>query len=206
MDAHPSHKMKPDRRDSLFVAATQEFTEFGFEQASLNRIIGTVGMSKSSFYHYFANKTELFQQILLQTLEPLTEIGQHFEPESLTAENFWAVITQTSETSAALFMEHPEIFNVGRMFHRNLNEPSGICAGMMEGPMALVTRVLERGKVLAVVRDDLPSSLLLDGVMGLGMAIDRWAADNTEHYTATEFAAFNRKAVDMIMRILAPEA
>jgi len=205
MQTHPSLKMKPERRTALFRAATQEFTELGFEQASLNRIIGAVGMSKSSFYHYFANKSDLFQQIISQTLEPLAEIAAIFEPETLTQETFWPVITQTSESSTALFLDHPEIFNIGRMFHRNLNEPSGICTGMMEAPMALLTRVLERGKEIGTIRDDLPSSLLLEAVMALGMAVDRWAIDNAEPFTESEFAAFNNKMLDMFMRILAPE-
>ena len=205
MDAHPSLKMKPDRRAALFAAATTEFTDRGFEQASLNQIIGAVGMSKSSFYHYFASKTDLFKQIILQTLGPFSDIAMQFDPETLTAETFWPVISQTIESGTAQFMDQPEIFSIGRMFHRNLGEPNSICADMMEAPKALITRAFEHGKTLGVVRDDLPSSLLLEGVMGLGMAVDRWATAHTEHYTPAEFSAFTQKIMDMFLRILAPE-
>jgi len=205
MQPHPSLKMKPERREKLFAAATREFTEYGFEQASLNRIIAEVGMSKSSFYHYFANKTELFEQIMQHALAPLAQIAEAFQPETMTAETFWPLILSTSQGSSALFVNQPEIFDVGRMFHRNLNEPNGICKAMMAAPLALVTRILEHGKVIGTIRDDLPTSLLIEAVMGMGMAIDRWAIEHITHYSVAEFEAFNEKMVGMFVKVLAPE-
>jgi len=205
MQPHPSLKMKPERREALFAAATQEFTEHGFEQASLNRIIADVGMSKSSFYHYFANKTELFQQILEQTLAPFAAIAEAFEPEILDKNTFWPSILMVFQSSSQLFTAQPQVFRVGRMFHRNLTEPNGICAGMMEAPLALITRILEHGKVIGTIRADLPTSLLLEAAMGLGMAIDRWALEHTENYTKAEFDAFMGKTVSLFVRVLAPE-
>lgn len=205
MQPHPSLKMKPDRRKKLFAAATREFTELGFEQASLNRIIGKVGMSKSSFYHYFGNKTELFQQIFAQTLAPLALIADAFQPEILTKDTFWPAILTASQGGGELFTSQPEIFNVGRMFHRNLNEPSGICTDMMATPLALVSRILEHGKVIGTIRDDLPTSLLIDAAMGMGMAIDKWAIEHIGTYSKPEFDAFNEKAMGMFINVLAPE-
>ena len=202
---HPSLKMKPERREKLFAVATQEFTEHGFEQASLNRIIARVGMSKSSFYHYFANKTELFEQIILQAVAPLAQMVAMFRPEDLTRETFWSGILAVSKASNTLYVNQPEIFKVGRMFHRNLHEPNGICAGMMEAPLVLLTRVLEHGKVIGAVRDDLPTSLLIESAMGLGIALDRWAVEHTEHYSEAEYAAFTEKIVSLFIRLLSPE-
>ncbi len=205
MQPHPSLTMKPERREKLFAAATREFTEHGFEQASLNRIIAEVGMSKSSFYHYFANKTDLFEQIFQQALAPLAQIAEAFQPEILSRETFWPAILATSQGSSELFVNQPEIFNVGRMFHRNLNAPNGICKAMMAVPMALVSRILEHGKVIGTIRDDLPTSLLIEAAMGMGMAIDRWAVEHIETYSKAEFEAFNEKMIGMFIRLLAPE-
>jgi len=204
MQPHPSNKMKPERREKLFAAATREFTEHGFEQASLNRIIAEVGMSKSSFYHYFSNKTELFKQIMAHSLAPLTKIAEAFQPELLTADTFWPVILSTSQRSSVLFANQPEIFNVGRMFHRNLNEPNGICKAMMAAPLALLTRILEHGKVIGTIRDDLPTSLLIEAAMGLGIAIDRWAIEHITHYSAAEIDAFQEKVIGMFISLLEP--
>lgn len=205
MDQHPSLKMKSERRDALFAAATQEFTEFGFEQASLNRIISKVGMSKSSFYHYFPNKTGLFEQIFHQTFAPFAKIISNFEPEMLEKDTFWPVICEAFQSTGAMMEKHPQIFNVGRMFHRSLHEPSSICEGMMEVPIAFTTRLIEHGKVIGAIRNDLPTSLLRESVLALGMAVDRWAVEYTEGYSVAEFSAFNTKVLSMFMSILTPQ-
>lgn len=205
MQPHPSLKMKPERRAKLFKAATAEFTALGFEQASLNRIISEVGMSKSSFYHYFANKTELFQQIIAQTLAPIAQIVDAFQPETLTKEAFWSAIISASQEGGELLAKQPEIFDVGRMFYRNLNEPSGICTDMMKAPLALMGRILERGKVVGTIRDDLPTSLLIEVAMGMGMTLDKWAIEHMEDYSRPELEVFTEKAVGMFVKVLSPE-
>jgi len=204
MSDHPSLKMKPEKRAALFAAATREFTEHGFEQASLNRIIGEVEMSKSSFYHYFGNKSELFQQIMQQTLAPLSAIVMRFEPETLDARNYWPDFMSAVGTVSDMLQNAPEIISVGRMFYRNLDDDDGMCAKMMELPLAFTTRLLERGQTLGVIRRDLPSSLLISSVMALGMAIDRWELKNFETLDAAEFSRLNEKVMEMFMRILAP--
>ena len=205
MDAHPSLKMKPERREALFHAATREFTEHGFKQASLNRIIGNVAMSKSSFYHYFGNKTELFQQIMQQTMAPIAALTDTFTPETLTAQTFWPEILAASKGMNDLLSGNPEIFAVGRMFHRNLTAPGALCQGMMEAPIAMVNRLLEHGKVIGTIRDDLPTSLLRDSVMALGMAMDRWAVENMADFDPADFEAFQEKTAKMFIGLLSPE-
>ncbi len=205
MPPHPSLKMKPERRTRLFAAATREFTELGFEQASLNKIISEVGMSKSSFYHYFGNKTELFEQIFAQTLAPITKIAEAFQPEILTKDTFWPGILMASKGGGKFFASQPEIFNVGRMFHRNLNEPNGICAEMMASPLALVSRILEHGKTIGTIRNDLPTSLLIEVAMAMGMAIDGWAVENIQSNSKNAFEDFNEKVVGMFINVLSPK-
>lgn len=204
MPPHPSLNMKPERREALFAAATKEFSTFGFEQASLNRIIGQIGMSKSSFYHYFPNKTALFEQIIYQTFEPFTQTALHFQPQSLTSETFWPEVFRTIESTSEIFAAHPEVFNVGRMFHRNLNEPGSISVEIMEKPIAFITRILEEGKQVGAIRDDLPTSLLLESVIALGMAIDRWALEHTEGYSVQELNAFQARVMDIFQKMLSP--
>jgi AcrR family transcriptional regulator len=52
---NPLHEMP-----ALFDAALTEFSEKPFDNASLNEIIKTSGISKGSFYHKFKNKTDLY--------------------------------------------------------------------------------------------------------------------------------------------------
>ncbi len=204
MPDHPSLSMKPDRRTALFTTATAEFTERGFEAASLNRIIQSVSMSKSSFYHYFDSKTDLFEQILRQTLAPFAEMAGAFDPATLSADNFWPSLLLASDAATELLHKSPEIIAVGRMFYRNLDAKNPVCVAMMSGPVALTTRILERGRDVGVIRSDLPTSLLLESVMALGTTLDRWALENHAGFSDGEMQKFNALALDMFVRFLGP--
>ncbi|VAW23600.1 Transcriptional regulator, AcrR family [hydrothermal vent metagenome] len=204
MSDHPSMKMKPEKRSALFAAAAHEFTEHGFERASLNRIISTLKMSKSSFYHYFASKSDLFQQIMVQAFAPLNAVAARFEPQELNANNFWPELLHMAEIASAMAQEAPEIISAGRMFYRNLDDEDGLCAKMMEFPLALTTRLLEHGQKLGVIRHDLPLPLLISSVMALGMALDRWGLENFTTLDGAEISRLNEQGVDLFKRVLTP--
>ena len=45
-----------EHKQKLLDAALAEFNEYGYEQASINRILAQAGMSKGQFYYHFKNK------------------------------------------------------------------------------------------------------------------------------------------------------
>ena len=185
----------------------REFVTHGFTQASLNRIISEVGMSKSSFYHYFANKTELFQQIMEQSLEPFTVLLTDFDLKTLTAETFWSSIIGAGQDAAGMFIDNPQIILLGRMFWKsreNIKE-EGLTSDFMETAQNLTEQLLLRGQQLGVVRDDMPSSFLINTVMGLGMSMDQWMLENFHTIPQDSFEEFNANSLDMFIRLLKPK-
>jgi AcrR family transcriptional regulator len=56
-------------RDRILAAAKDEFTEYGFAGARLNRIASTARASKERLYSYFASKDQLFDAVVAQWIE-----------------------------------------------------------------------------------------------------------------------------------------
>jgi AcrR family transcriptional regulator len=55
----------PDvRRTEILDAAQQFFYAKGYEQTSVQEIIDQVGIAKGTFYHYFASKVELLDELI----------------------------------------------------------------------------------------------------------------------------------------------
>jgi AcrR family transcriptional regulator len=52
------------KRQTIVNVAIEEFAENGFESASINRIVANSGISKGSFYQYFADKLDLFMHLV----------------------------------------------------------------------------------------------------------------------------------------------
>ncbi|MCF6305435.1 MAG: TetR/AcrR family transcriptional regulator [Rhodobacteraceae bacterium] len=207
MTQHPSLNMNPAKRALLFDVAIREFVTHGFSQASLNRIIAEVKMSKSSFYHYFANKTELFQQILEQNLAPFAALLTGFDMGQLTAKTFWPSLMEASKNATGMFMENPQILLLGRMFWKsreNIKE-QGMTSDILEMVQDYISGFLKRGQELGVVRDDLPVSFLINSVMALGVSMDQWVLENFDTIAQDEFETFNLKSLDIFIRLLKPD-
>ena len=52
------------RRDELLDTALALFLEHGYERTSVEQITTAVGVAKGTFYHYFATKQELLEQLV----------------------------------------------------------------------------------------------------------------------------------------------
>lgn len=53
-----------DKRQKIMQAAIDEFAEYPFDKASINRIVEKSGIAKGSFYQYFEDKKDLYKYIL----------------------------------------------------------------------------------------------------------------------------------------------
>lgn len=53
-----------EKRETIIEAAVNEFADYGFESASINRIVANSGISKGSFYQYFEDKMDVFHHLL----------------------------------------------------------------------------------------------------------------------------------------------
>ena len=53
-------QLQEQRKAALLNAALREFAEYGYEQASTNRIAKEAGLSKPLMFHYVGNKQQLF--------------------------------------------------------------------------------------------------------------------------------------------------
>lgn len=200
---HPAERLPDERRAALFHVATEEFAAKGFTAASLNRIISEVGMSKSSFYHYFENKTDLFVQVLKAALGPMLEELQKFDVDSLDAVRFWPVFEAHAAALASLANETPDTNLIGRIFYRSLDNQAerALVADIMEESNRFLIAVLQRGQAIGCIRRDLPMSLMTDIWISLSMAADRWMLAHWDEFDDEERVALGLKFFDLFRRM-----
>ncbi len=53
-----------EKRQNIVNAAIDEFAKYGYEAASINRIVTNGGISKGSFYQYFEDKMDVFKYLI----------------------------------------------------------------------------------------------------------------------------------------------
>ena len=62
-------RLNEDKKKKLIDASFKEFSLYNFNDVSINRIIKEAGISRGSFYMYFADKKDLYFYLLEQHLE-----------------------------------------------------------------------------------------------------------------------------------------
>lgn len=77
-----------EKRNAIVNAAIDEFAEYGFESASINRIVANSGISKGSFYQYFEDKRDVFMHLLSVLEKEKMEYFKGMHPPSNNMDTF----------------------------------------------------------------------------------------------------------------------
>lgn len=78
--------MPRDRTDThkrIIKAATTEFLEYGFENASMRRIAEKSGITAGALYRHFQNKEDMFSALVEPTITELLQTFDRMQAESL---------------------------------------------------------------------------------------------------------------------------
>jgi AcrR family transcriptional regulator len=168
-------KLPTEKRERLLEAAAKEFAAYGFEDASLNRILESIKMSKGAAYYYFEDKIDLFFTVIQYCIQRL-ELNLELDPATSTAETFWPSFAELRRQPLLNSFERPWLFAAVRSAERL--SP----AALQREPLATFARqvrtyvmnILKRGQELGVIRTDLPDQLLFDWQQALDAASDHW--------------------------------
>jgi AcrR family transcriptional regulator len=199
-------KLDAERRERLFQSAAEEFAERGYDAASLNRIIERAGMGKSSLYYYFDDKADLFTTIVERAVALLIKEIGGLDPARLTAETYWDELEALCRAATELSARDVWYVRLGRLFYqlRGNRREGGATDRMFRAARAWIETIIRRGQELGVVRTDLPTTLLVDGTLGLGEALDRWFVGHWDDFDTAERAQLASQQLSLFRRLLSP--
>ena len=192
-------RLDPGRRSALVRLAAQEFATAGFAAASLNRIIAAAGMSKSSFYHLFAGKEELFEITAGDLAGELAAELQVPEPDSLAGEQFWPMVQGLVERVAEALAGNEAALLLGRMVYAGSAPAVGAIARIEEW----VGQLLATGREAGQIRTELPADLQRELVAAVLRTLDEWAVRREDVLDASRAQQFTAVLFDLLHRMLA---
>lgn len=106
-------------RNEIIRAGIAEFSEYGPDKASLNKICRENGISKGRFYHHFSSKEELFCACIQHAVESLAQDIRSFtfaEERSLQDNLHDYYVARID-----YWMAHPDDYNVVKLAINNTN-------------------------------------------------------------------------------------
>ncbi len=202
------HKLEREKRERLMEVAAQEFARYGFEDASINRILERAQMSKGATYYYFADKVDLFFTVVQYCNERLKLIDQEIDPATLTAETFWPTFAELHRQPLIRSFEQPWLFaavNAARRLSPAALEREPL-ASFARQLIAWVMTIVKRGQELAVIRTDIPDELIFAWLQALDEASDQWLLAHWKDLDRAAIAQVSDQTVDAMRRALASDA
>lgn len=201
-------KLDPERQDVLLDAAMRELAERGPEQASLNKILAAVGLSKGVAYYYFDDREDLFATVVSRAVDlAVRTIGGVGPVDS--AESFWREFQRLYERVLGFLREHPTIAALAKRF---ASSPSAMSAPKVlkryDAFRCWFADFLRRGQEVGAVRTDLPLDMIVALAFAWGEALDRWTIAHWEEVTRSEasLAAHIDLGMNLFRRAFGPEA
>ncbi len=206
MTPNPPGTLPPARERKLLATAAREFATSGFEGASLNAVIRTCGMSKSSFYHYFDSKQALFDHVVDKASVALARDLDAPSPASLKGAEFWPRLEAFVAHGVAVVAKPAWYKDLGRMFY--LPDASPERSPAMRRALAAadgwVQAVLAVGRSCGAVRNDLPASLQAHLAFSMLQAMDRWAVAHMDDLKPAQRRHVAKWQLTLLRQLLAP--
>lgn len=153
----------------ILDVSKQEFSTHGYEQASYNKIIQNIGISKGSMYYYFENKEDLFitcfidETRLSQNLSLRSEVAAFSQIED--KERYWSSLEELFAKRWVNSLRHPLLMSLVRqltslgMDHPIVCKLSAEIEGLSE--YGELMKILGHGKLVEAIRDDVPLKVLI---------------------------------------------
>ena len=151
----------------ILDVSKREFSAHGFENASYNKIIQSIGISKGSMYYYFENKEDLFITCVIDAFAHATgNFGFTKASIRLTEDKpaYWNSIELVSSKQWKDVFQHPVLMSLMRQLvslgtdHPIFRKLNTECEGLSEYGDFIA--MLEHGVEIGAVRDDVPLIVL----------------------------------------------
>lgn len=162
MSAHlPSPKntfsnLALDKRRKIEAALVAEFASKGYQKASLNTVVNSLGIAKGSLYQYFANKESIFLYVFDQFTYLVKTMVQ--PPTSNEVEiDFWAAVRRTILAGVTFVDHYPDLYQLylNVLFEHDVPRREELIAKVrlfsMEYFGPLVVRGQAQGRIAATV-------------------------------------------------------
>ncbi len=100
-------RLPADARAAILAVARAHFARDGKDGASFNQIIADAGISKSSAYHYFDGKDDLFGAVVAEVADRVVAVlGPWIDVE--TEDDLWEQVAAGATRLVAYLREHPD--------------------------------------------------------------------------------------------------
>lgn len=195
--------LSEERRAELLDPAEREFLAYGFDGASLNRILADAGMSKGQAYYYVTGKAELYRAVIERGLTRIAAQMDFPFTAPKTSRAFWLQVEAVFARFAIVLLADPPLATLARGIYDSTGSLEAV-DDLVGRFRAVLDQWIRAGQAVGAVRDDLPQELLTEMIFGAAREADRWFATHWPTLGAEEALRLNAEVLGMFKAMVKP--
>ena len=202
--ARPRFKNLPtEKQHQILESAAEEFSNYGFEKASFNRIIEASNISKGAMYYYFDDKWDLFSTVVLELIAASWNQVEPF-PEVSSTEEFWKAMATFMADMFSTQGADPHMQRLVQMWGEIRLHPKAntLMEDAWKPVMRILSDAMEQGQRLGAVRQDVPLLFMAKMAWGMGEHFDYYMYARMNSGAEFEFARLGELYVDLLRRLI----
>jgi TetR/AcrR family transcriptional regulator len=161
--------LDPQKQSRVLDESLREFADHDYHQASVNRIVGRLGIAKGSLFQYFGSKEGLFRHLFARALDEIKAPLKAIRDADST-ESFPERLRRVFVAGAAFARSHPLIWRVYRRMVTQDGFPlrETLLLTVREEALTYFRELVEGGQARGEVRPDVDpqaAAFLLEAVL-----------------------------------------
>ena len=167
-----------DKRTLICDVALDEFAEYPFEQASINRIVANAGIAKGSFYQYFEDKKDLFFYLMgLMTDEKINYLSPVIRnPDE---HDIFTLVRELFLSGIRFANEHPRYAAIGKnlLVNKEASIYRELKADNLPSAYAFFEPLLEKAIAKGEIRADIDIRMLSFVIASMNVAVVEYCSE-----------------------------
>lgn len=156
-----------EKQIRVLNAATEEFAEHGFHQASMNRVVKRLGIAKGSLFKYFGTKEGLFECLFERSL---AQIKGSLREAATTEGTFFVRLRSVMLAGLTFIDSHPRLYRIylKLLFQENAPLRKKLLTTVRSYSAKFLLPLIEQGMAEGELRPDLDvdtALFLVDAVL-----------------------------------------
>ncbi len=197
-----------DKRQMILDTALDEFYHYGYEKASISRIVQKAGIAKGSFYQYFEGKEDLFRLIFTaaseKKLQYLSELGTRSGELPL-----FDLLSLLYAGALSFISDNPKLSEVTDRFLKSGNEKlkEEILGDGIGKSSAFMEHLLLAAVSRQEIRDDLDIPFTAYFLTNISIALGDYLRPQIEDLSDIDHQVYTSlvdKVLDLLKRGLSP--
>ncbi len=103
--------LSTDKQDRILDAAIEEFSRWGYEKASINRMVDRLGIAKGSIFQYFGSKKNLYFHIFDYAVSLVKRTLKKVKAET-EGDDCFARLSKSLQAGIQFIQRYPRIYQI----------------------------------------------------------------------------------------------